>query len=128
VVVVTCNVVVTCTVVVLTCTVVVVTFTLFVLTCFVMCGCVGFVLCVSFGNMFTCIYCVLYCLYCVLCIVSFMYTVYAGALVDTRFSFLICSRLTKILKLMLSSVEPSAPKEGNLYLLKRGKVLRMSEM
>jgi hypothetical protein len=36
------------------------------------CVCVGFVLCVSFGNMFTCIYCVLHRLYCVFCIVSFM--------------------------------------------------------
>jgi hypothetical protein len=26
---------------------------------------VGFVICVSFGNICTCIYCVLYCLYCV---------------------------------------------------------------
>jgi hypothetical protein len=25
------------------------------------CVCVGFVLCVSFGNMCTCIYCILYC-------------------------------------------------------------------
>jgi hypothetical protein len=47
--------------------VVVVTCTTVVLTCFVMCGCVcgggGFVMCVSSGNMCTCIYCVLYCLY-----------------------------------------------------------------
>jgi hypothetical protein len=33
------------------------------------CVCVGFVMCVSFGNMCTGIYCVLYCLYCVLCFV-----------------------------------------------------------
>jgi hypothetical protein len=43
-------------------TVVVVACTVVVLTCFVMCG---FLMCVSFGNMYTCIYCVLYCLYCV---------------------------------------------------------------
>ena len=36
-----------------------------VLTCFVMCGCVVFVMCECFGNMCTCIYCVLYCVYCV---------------------------------------------------------------
>ena len=29
------------------------------------CVCVGFVMCGSFGNMYTCIYCVLYFLYCV---------------------------------------------------------------
>jgi hypothetical protein len=44
---------------------------------FVMCVCVGFVMCVCvcvcFGKMCTCIYCVLYCFYCVFCIVSFMY-------------------------------------------------------
>ena len=33
----------------------------------------GFVMCVCFGNMCTCIYCGLYCLYCVFCIVWFMY-------------------------------------------------------
>jgi hypothetical protein len=33
---------------------------------------VGFVMCVTFGNVCTWIYCVLYCLYCVFCIVSFM--------------------------------------------------------
>jgi hypothetical protein len=33
------------------------------------CVCVGFVMCVSFGNMCTCIYCVLYCFYCVFCFV-----------------------------------------------------------
>jgi hypothetical protein len=57
-----------------------------VLTGFVMCGCVyvfvfcnvwvcvcvGFVMCVSFGNMCTCIYCVLYCWYCAFCIVWFV--------------------------------------------------------
>jgi hypothetical protein len=50
--------------------VVVVACTVVVLTCFVMCE---FLMCVSFGNMYTYIYCVLYCLYCVFCIVSFMY-------------------------------------------------------
>jgi hypothetical protein len=40
----------------------------------------GFVMCVSFGNMLTCIYCVLYCLCCVLCTVSLIYT----------FSYLFC--------------------------------------
>jgi len=39
--------------------------TVVVLTCFVMCECVGFVMCGCFGNMCTCIYCVLHCLYCV---------------------------------------------------------------
>jgi hypothetical protein len=39
-----------------------------------------FVVCVSFGNMCTCIYCVLYCLYWVFCVVHFMYT----------FSYLFC--------------------------------------
>jgi hypothetical protein len=41
---------------------------------------VGFVMCVSFGNMCTCIYCVLYCLYSVFCTVSFM----------CMFSYLFC--------------------------------------
>jgi len=57
---------VSCTVLVLTCIVV-------VLTCFVMCVCVGFVICGSFGNIYSCIYRVLYHLYCVFSIVSFMY-------------------------------------------------------
>jgi hypothetical protein len=39
-------------------------------------GCVYVCVCISFGNMCTCIYCVLYCLYCVFCIVSFMCTFY----------------------------------------------------
>jgi hypothetical protein len=45
--------------------------------CFVMCGClcVGFVMCVSFGNMCTCIYRVLYSLYCVLCCLVYVYVI-----------------------------------------------------
>jgi hypothetical protein len=43
------------------------------------CVCVGFVLCVSFGNMCTCIYFVLHCLYCVL-LYCFVY-VYVSLLV-----------------------------------------------
>jgi hypothetical protein len=43
-------------------------------TCFLMCGfcnvwvcvCVGFVMCVNFDSVCTCIYCIVYCLYCVL--------------------------------------------------------------
>jgi hypothetical protein len=34
------------------------------------CVCVGFVMCVCFGNMCTCIYCVLYCLYCIFILIS----------------------------------------------------------
>jgi len=37
------------------------------------CVCVGFVMCVSFDNVCTCIYCVFYCMYCVFCIFWFMY-------------------------------------------------------
>jgi hypothetical protein len=51
-------------------------------------------MCVSFGNMCTCIYCVLYCLYCVFCIVSFMYI----------FSYLFClycHRVTNQLQLII---------------------------
>jgi hypothetical protein len=86
-------------------TVLVVTCIMVVLTCFVMCGCVrlcnvwvcacvGFVMCVSFGNVCTFIYCVLYCLYCVFCIVAFMY----------MFSYLFClycHRVTTQLQLII---------------------------
>jgi hypothetical protein len=37
------------------------------------CVSVSFVMCVSFGNMCTCIYCVLYCLYCVFFLYCFVY-------------------------------------------------------
>jgi hypothetical protein len=45
------------------------------------CVCVCFAMCVSFGNMYTCIYCVLYCLYCVfvlfrLCMFSYLFCLY----------------------------------------------------
>jgi len=50
----------------ISCTVFVLTCTAIVLTCFVICGCVcvGFVMFVCFGNMYTCIYRVLYCIFC----------------------------------------------------------------
>jgi hypothetical protein len=65
-----------------------------VCVCVCRCGWVGFVMCVSFGNMCTCIYCVLYCLYCVFCIVSFM----------CMFSYLLClycHRVTTQLQLVI---------------------------
>jgi hypothetical protein len=82
--------------------VVVVSCIVVVVTCFVMCECVdvwvcvfvGFLICVSFGNTCTCIYCVLYCLYCDFCIVSFMY----------MFSYLFrlyCHRVTTQLQLVI---------------------------
>jgi hypothetical protein len=49
--------------------------------CECVCVFVGFVTCVSFGNMCICIYRVLYCLYCVFCIVSFMNIFSSRALV-----------------------------------------------
>jgi hypothetical protein len=54
-------------------------------------------MCVSFGNMCTCIYCVLCCLYCVFCIVSFMY----------MFSYLFClycHRVTTQLQLVVEVI------------------------
>jgi hypothetical protein len=84
---------------------VVVTCTVVVLTCFVMCGCVGFcnmgvcvgvgfVRCVSFDNMCTCIYCVLYCLYCIFCVFSFMYVFFC-------LFGLYCHRVTTQLQLVV---------------------------
>jgi hypothetical protein len=108
--------------------VVVVTCTVVVFTCFVRCGCVYvwvlycvlvLVICVLVFTFFVLfVLCSLYC---------FVY-VYEGALFGAWCSFFICKRFITILKLMLCSVWPLAPKEDNLYFLKRGTVLRMSEI
>jgi hypothetical protein len=78
-------------------TVVVVTSTVVILTCFVMPGCAYvwvFVMCVSFGNKFTCIYCVLHFFVLCFCIASFMY----------MYSYLFClycRRVTTQLQLII---------------------------
>jgi hypothetical protein len=58
------------------------------------CVCVDFVICVSFGNMCTCINCVLSCSYCVFGFVSFMFTF-------SYFFCLYCHRVTTQLQLVI---------------------------
>jgi hypothetical protein len=58
------------------------------------CVCVGFVVCVTFGYLCNCIYCVLHCLCCVFCSVSFIYTF-------SHLFCLYCHRVTTQLQLLI---------------------------